>query len=432
MKVLVITYDFFPDNTPNTYRWHNILKKWDERGIEIFVISNKKNDFKESEIHDNLKIYRTSEFLLGKYKNRFSNKLEQKSTNTNKFSIKFRKAIKFIYKISWSNIYWPDFAILWTFSTYKIAKKIIKDEQIDKLITVSWPFSTHLIGYNLKKKFNYIDWLAETIDPFNFFNGANNKFIYNHLNLFAERKLFDYANHLTVTTDNIKNKYITLYPEIEGKIHVIKNLFVPPIITNSNIINRNGNKLKLSFFGSLLIDVRTPDLVIKFFKKIITNNNYKNIELHFFGEVNELIQNFEPVKKFIGKNIFLHGLIPREQVKSEIEHSDILINIGNKNEFQEPSKLIEYMFYEKPIINFTEIINDTSNHLLKNYPKLFQVTPETINQETLIKDFDKFCLNKEIQINKDELNSILEAHLINNIEQSYFNILFNQNKPIYV
>ena len=90
------------------------------------------------------------------------------------------------------------------------------------------------------------------------------------------------------------------------------------------------------------------------------------------------------------------------------------------------------MFYQKPIINFTEIINDTSNDLLKNYPKLFQVTSEIINQETLIKDFDKFCLNKDVQINKDELNSILEPHLITNIEQSYFNILFNQNKPIYV
>lgn len=426
MKVLVITYDFFPDNTPNTYRWLNILNAWNKRGIDIFVISNQKNNFEKCEIHNNIKIFRTKEFLLGNFKNKLSIPEEISSEYSKSFNNLLRKFLKYFYKKTWSNLYWPDFAVLWTFSTYKMAKKIINDEKIDKIITISWPFSSHLIGYYLKKNNRNIEWLAETIDPFNFFSGVNNNLLYNNFNTYAERKLFNYADHLTVTTDNIRNKYISLYPEIENKINVVKNLYVPIIKTKTYTIERNNRPLKMSFFGSLIINVRTPDLVIQFFELITTNERFQDIELHFYGAYNELLKNFDKVKDNIGKNIFLHGLIPREQVDYEIENSDILINIGNKNEFQEPSKLIEYMYYQKPIINFTEITNDTSTQILKNYPNLFEVTSKSIMNDSLFNDFINFNVNKNKQINQEILTKILEPHLIDKIEEKFFNILFKK------
>ena len=426
MKVLVITYDFFPDNTPNTYRWLNILNAWNKRGIDIFVISNQKNNFEKFEIHNNIKIFRTKEFLLGYFKNKLSKSEEISSEYSKSFSNLLRNFLKYFYKKTWSNLYWPDFAVLWTFSTYKMAKKIINDEKIDKIITISWPFSSHLIGYYLKKNNRNIEWLAETIDPFNFFSGVNNNLLYIKLNTYAERKVFNYANYLTVTTDNIRNKYISIYPEIENKINVVKNLYVPIINNMTNSIDRINRPLKMSFFGSLIINVRTPDLVIQFFELITSNERFQDIELHFYGAYNELLKNFDKIKDNIGKNIFLHGLIPREQVDYEIENSDILINIGNKNEFQEPSKLIEYMYYQKPIINFTEITNDTSTQILKNYPNLFEVTSKSIMNDSLFNDFINFNVNKNKQINQEILTKILEPHLIDKIEEKFFNILFKK------
>jgi hypothetical protein len=424
MKVLVITYDFHPDNTPNTYRWFNILREWNNRGIEIYVISNQKENFLKTEICENIRIYRTSEFFLGKYKNKLRHKHEI-LPNQNRTSTKYLlKVIKFIYNKIWSKIYWPDFAVLWTFSTYKVAKKIIINEKVDKLITVSWPFSTHIVGYGLKKKFNHIEWLAETIDPFNFFIGVNNSFLYNRLNIYSEGKVFSLANHLTVTTDNIRNRYIQLYPELKNKLHVIKNLYVPSKLYEKAIKERNNKPLKISFFGSLILNVRTPDLTLKFFRIILSNNKYKNTELHFYGNINELIYNFNSFKDIIGKNIFLHGLISKEQVQQQIKDSDILINIGNKNVYQEPSKIFEYMYFQKPIITFTEISNDTSIQILKNYPKLFEVTNNTVNSKSLIDDFDNFVKNIDIHINEYQLSKILEPHLIETIEEDYFKILF--------
>jgi hypothetical protein len=111
MKVLVITYDFYPDNTPNTYRWLNILREWNNRGIEIFVISNQKENFPKTEIFENIRIYRTTEFFLGKYKNKLRHKQEIIPNENWTFTKYLLKAIKLIYNKSWSKIYWPDFAV---------------------------------------------------------------------------------------------------------------------------------------------------------------------------------------------------------------------------------------------------------------------------------------------------------------------------------
>ena len=51
-----------------------------------------------------------------------------------------------------------------------------------------------------------------------------------------------------------------------------------------------------------------------------------------------------------------------------IKEADVLINIGNNNKYQEPSKLIEYMYSGKKILNICSIEEDTSAELLKIYP----------------------------------------------------------------
>ena len=84
------------------------------------------------------------------------------------------------------------------------------------------------------------------------------------------------------------------------------------------------------------------------------------------------------------------------------------------------------MYYQKPIINFTEITNDTSTQILKNYPNLFEVTSKSIMNDSLFNDFINFNVNKNKQINQEILTKILEPHLIDKIEEKFFNILFKK------
>ncbi len=65
MKILIISYDFYPENKPNAYRWYNVANKWQNEGSEVFVITANKNQYLPFEEVDGIKIYRSTEYFVG-------------------------------------------------------------------------------------------------------------------------------------------------------------------------------------------------------------------------------------------------------------------------------------------------------------------------------------------------------------------------------
>ena len=62
------------------------------------------------------------------------------------------------------NFFIPDARINWAKSARKEALKIIKNNNIDKIITTGPPHSTHLLGLYLKSKLD-LKWIADLRDP---------------------------------------------------------------------------------------------------------------------------------------------------------------------------------------------------------------------------------------------------------------------------
>ena len=58
LKVLVISYDYYPDTSPNTYRWKCVLEAWIKKGIKIYVVSAMKNGFSEFDVINGVEVYR--------------------------------------------------------------------------------------------------------------------------------------------------------------------------------------------------------------------------------------------------------------------------------------------------------------------------------------------------------------------------------------
>ena len=425
MKILVISYDFLPDNTPNTYRWANVLDEWAKLGLEIYVISSQKKGFSKIEKFNNYTIFRTREWLVGSFKNSFNENSFPASPKHYSISHFIKKGIKYVYNNSIKLLYWPDFAFLWIFPTFFKAKELIEKHNIDRVITVSWPFSSHLVGYLLKKEFTNLHWLIDSIDPFNFFEGVNNRFLFRKLNYIFEGKVFSLSNHVTVTTNRIRNEYIKLYPELENKISVVGNLFVAPLFLKStnHIVVSETNSLKLVFIGSLIENVRIPQLCLDFFVKLVSLPKYSSAQLYFYGPTNNTNSYFDLYNEFIGRNIFIMGIISREEVRDVIANSSILINIGNLNQFQEPSKLFEYIYYQKPIINFKYIENDTSEQVLNFYPKKINLSKEKIDNFSFIHEFENLLLIRDHKISFNLINSILEPHMIGFIQNAFFHNL---------
>ena len=318
LKILVISFSFYPDDSPNTYRWMNIIDVWAKRGIKVFVISAQKEGFSEYESRHGIEIYRTGSSLF----QRIKTKIGKRSSNNVKLNanqkIVSEGILRKVYNYTWKNLQWPDWAFLFYAPALKMARRIIKKEAINKIITVSWPFTDHLIGYRLKNEYK-LNWLAETIDPFSFNEEINNSLLYSSLNRVTEKKVLGAADQITVMTDGIKKKYISLYPELKNKISVVHNIYVPLSPQGGKIIpKRNGNTVKLVFVGTLSASVRSPEILLRVFKLLQSSNSNIKYELHFYGKIHSNIKTFNSYQSLLNKFIFIHGMIHKNLVSTKI------------------------------------------------------------------------------------------------------------------
>lgn len=426
MKILIVCYDFYPEAKPNTYRWFNIAKKWVTEGAEVYVITADKNEFPQYEEVDGIKIFRTTEYFLGNLKYKFRSNLQIIPSDINKqrrgLKTGVKKLLRKVYDLTWSNLYWPDHSFLWQFSAFPLASKIITENNISKLITVSWTFSAHSIGYKLAKKHKNIFWLADTIDPFSFNAKVNNTFLYRKLNQNYEKKIFERADLNSVLTERIRKKYISLFPHLKDKIVVNKNVFIPGNYSYKKEKDLGENKIKMVFLGTLSTNTRSPENMLKLFRIFMLKYPNFNWTIDFYGDFTDTIDLFHQYPELINKYINLHGFISRSEIEKVIKNADILLNIGNNNEYQEPSKLVEYMYSAKKILNVCSIEKDTSAELLKTYPLSLSIFLAEIDNEIAVKKLsDFFC--SEDTIEEGSLKIILKEYLFENVADKYLSFI---------
>ncbi|QSW87460.1 MULTISPECIES: hypothetical protein [Flavobacterium] len=424
MKILILSYDFYPEGKPNTYRWFNIAKSWVNKGAEVYVVTADKNQYLAYEEIDGVKIYRTTEYFIGnlkyQYRESINNPIVESKIDNKGVKFFLKGLIRKIYNATWSNIYWPDHSFLWTFSAVPVASKIIEEHNIDKLITASWTFSAHRIGDKLKKKFPNLYWLADTIDPFCFNARVNNLFLYNRLNVSYENKIFKRADFNSVLTEKIKKKYVSLFPALEHKIGVNNNIFIPVEFDYSKTIE--NEKIRLLFLGTLSQATRSPKNLLVLLDNLLKKYPDIKIEIDFYGDFTDTKDEFAKYPELLSNYIHLNNFITREEVNKVIKNADILLNIGNSNEYQEPSKLIEYMYSSKKILNICTIENDTSAELLKQYPLSLSIYPGEINNDITLEKLITFFNGKEI-VDRSKLREILKNYLLETVADKYLNFL---------
>ena len=428
MKILIISYYYYPMNNPRSFRWINLSQEFVKNKHSVDVLSFKNScDLKYEKING-VNVFRSSD-LLSVLKKKFK-KNNYSNIKSNKkyrfYNLEFIKNyILKIFNSILNNLIWPDFAFMWYFTSNKKAIQLFNKNKYNLIITVSHPFTSHLVGLKIKKKYPNIFWIADSGDPFSFgsLSPSNNFNIYSSLNKIVENKVFLKANYLTVTTEGTKNIYINLFKNISNKIKVIPPLYDKASINSQNdLIFLNDNKIILSFFGALYKDIRNPKPLLNLLNLIISNNKLLSdkIELHFYGEINDCIDIIEEFP-LIKKNIFIHGLIKKEEAYYKMKSSDILINIGNKSTYQLPSKIIDYISVKKPILNICSINNDSSKKYLSFFPFVFNYMPgEKI--KPLI-DFIRF--SKKIKINNNDVNFFMKNHYPEVISQKYLDLINN-------
>ncbi len=391
MKLLIISYLYTPDPYPRAFRWSAIAEHLVARGHEVTVLCASHPDRQADEVIGGVQVQRVGGGLLPRLRRTFYG--DSSATNgrgpqsAGAARVHRPSLVKRVHDLTWKKLYWPDYACLWYFPAQRAARRTIATGEHDAVISVSVPFTGHLVGQAVKQRHPSLRWLVDIGDPFSFVEGAppNNPRVYRRLNYETERRVLTNADAVAVTTEATRQEYARVFPPAAGKTVVI-----PPLLSVAaqepdglRFFRPDPERRRIVFAGTLYRSIRSPEFLLRVFSELVRRD--ASLELHLLGTLHGCEDLFAPYRRLLGTNLFLHGVVDRAAAQRALREADVLLNIGNDNVYQLPSKLVEYASAGKPVLNLVRSDRDSSYAFFESHPacfSLFTITdpaPEQMN-----------------------------------------------------
>ena len=436
-RILIISHSYTPFLNPRAFRWTAIAEKWVQQGGKVDVVCSWMPGLRRREFVNGVGVYRVGGEIIERMRSILRpencSAAEYEKTNSsltakkNRLASLIMTAVRFIHDVFWKNIYWPDYACTWIGPASNKALDLCSTQDYSAIISVSDPFSSHLAGRKVKSHYPQVNWLVDIGDPFCFRDDIpmNNLQFYKNINAKVERDIFDEADGISVTCQPTADKYAELFPEFKNQIEVI-----PPLLSITYGQKKTGSffasdgSLRILYIGTLYRSIRSPELLLKLFAKLKQHNPDTTIELHFVGSINKCEDSFERYHQMIGNQIFLHGQVDRDSAICAMKEADLLVNIGNANRYQLPSKIVEYASLGKPILNLSTIDDDSSQMFLKNYTAILNLRCQgDIPSESDVLEVMNFIKGIPYEIDQSYLHNLRESFGIDAIAESYSKLL---------
>lgn len=328
MKILIVSGDFFPNNTPRSFRTTELAKEFGRLGHSVRVFFPENN-------------YDYSEFI---------------KDNPN-VEISFIPQIhgeapknKFGYAI------WRIANILAAYPSvkyYTLLKKVLeKENNYDLLVSVAVPHPIHWgIGNIYKKRKIAKTWIADCGDPYMLCKTDSHN-APGYMRYFEDLwcKKCDYISVPTETS------YTGYYPEYHNKIKVIPQGFDFDAV---KILEYRENYIPtFAFAGSFIPGRRDPR---KLFEYLCTVE--KPFKFFVYGTSDK--NRWSGLLSKLEGKVFFEKPIPRAELLPKLSQMDFLINIGNGTKVQTPSKLIDYTLAKRPILTIET--NDIKEKILSEF-----------------------------------------------------------------
>ena len=429
MRLLIISPTYYPSFYPRAFRWTALSEHFVSQGVEVDIITSRVHGQPNQETINGVNVFRVSYSSFDKV-SKSEHKILSSEPQTNNFYYRVKKFLKKSLKTLWRSIYWPDGAIIWYPSASVKALQLLKKHKYNALISVSNPFTAHLVGLLCKRKYPDLDWVIDIGDPFYLLTELplNNFALYRNLNRAIEAKVLRLASKITCTVEETANIYKNEFPFIHNKILVIPPLLTPGT-TNNNDVKRyfpDKQLIKISYVGGFYKNIREPTKALQLLRLVAQTRPElaRTFRVYFFGsttqDIYEIFEDFDDIKELFE----LKGGVPREDILGVISNSDVLINIANTTGYQLPSKSVDYMYSCKPIINVCHSNNDSFKKFFEDYPICFNLV---IPDSPRLTDVDEFIQILErspgLQVDKEKIKSITDRFTVQSISSMYLNLI---------
>ncbi len=354
MKLLTIAYNYPPIRGPEAIQAAHLIRELEKQNIECDVVTR----------------------FAGSGR-KFSNRVEAGGNVLRTFSLDFYVTKGFMRVVGIEQS--PDAEILWKPFAMKKASECLRAGGYDFLYTRSVPFTDHLIGLSLKRKFD-IPWIAHFSDPWtesiyaNYRSDALRK-----KNEAWEKTVMETADALVFTSLETLELYAAKYGEaVRIKSHVMNHTFNEDMVAKVKVAvdgesadgksGETGNiwlakddaggqprKKVLSHVGNFY-GKRTPDDIIEAVCEAKKTDPAlgEKLSIDFYGNVPGMYRE-DIAAAGVDDVIHCCGEVPYFESQKAMRRSNFLISVDAscENNVFFPSKLVEYMAYERPIIAIT-------------------------------------------------------------------------------
>jgi glycosyltransferase involved in cell wall biosynthesis len=322
----------------------------------------------------------------------------------------------------------PDARSVWIPEALLAGRRMLSAGSFAGILSFAQPWSDHIISRQLSKEFN-LPWIAHFSDPWSdspyyrlnrFFAAIRRK---------MERMVIRDANAVMFVSEETRSLVMKKYPpEWAARAHVIPHCFEPiPLQKSIKTISRMP--LRLVYTGGFY-GLRTP---VNLFKSIGEINREENLqgrlEVILAGSGTELYAGQIPYFGLEGI-VKISPVVPYHESLKIAGQADVLLVIDapsrDVNVFL-PSKLVEYMAFQKPIFGITPTNGATAN-LLRRLECPLVDTEDLNGIRTVLKDLIRRKEEGRLTVSPS-FESASEEYSVSSTTRQYAGLLdlvFNQ------
>lgn len=431
-RVLVVTFSFRPLNNPRAFRWSLLCDRLAAAGLEVDVVTSWVPGSEAVERNQGLTVYRAGNRWIEALRARFrgARAVAGVSAPSGKSSIleQARSGLVRSGLLVWRSLHWPDASCLWYWPARRVVDCLMRASRYDAIIVVAPAYTAVLVGMHAKRRQQDAGLLLDIGDPFSFLaeSPPNNTWLYAALNRRMETAALAASSRVSVTNENVKERYAAAFPGIRKRLEVIPPMLsLAPAQGGRPDIFEPGRR-NIVYVGTLYRGLREPTFLLALVEQARQLGAMENVDLHFVGDVSACAELIEPHRIASGGNLKVHGLVPRPRVAQIMNSADILINIGNESLTQLPSKVVEYAATGRPVINLAVTSADTSVEFFSRYPPALNIVhegrPPGVGQ---VRRFMEFVAAPPASIAPDRIAEFLAPYRPEKILGQYLGILAN-------
>jgi glycosyltransferase involved in cell wall biosynthesis len=366
-KVLFITY-YWPPSVKASLHWPlKMIKFLPESGWQPSVLTveedtfSSKDDSLLNDIDKNLEVIKADSFEPFNIYKKFTGRQKDEQLIASETISTINKSLT--HRISiWirMNLFIPDARAGWYYPAIKKGSAYLDKGNVDAIISIGPPHTTHLVGMKLSKKFS-IPHIPVFIDPWvdivyykNFKRSKPTLALDNYL----EKRVLQTSKSAVFVTKTMRNDYIKKYPFLNNKSHVLYWGYDEEDFKDIST-SVQGTEETIVHAGNIFDYQNTPG----FWKQVKTEiDNGRNLKIKFIGTVSPGIkQTIENT----GLNLFTKylGFLPYNEMLKELSRASYLLVCATEPRHV-PGKLFEYLRTGKPIIAFGND-NEEVKHILE-------------------------------------------------------------------